>query len=329
MKRIALMTVRNDAWVLPHSLACLAGFCDHIIVSDQRSDDGSAEIARAARNVVVLEPLEAGDATAHLPQQARWRLLDAARHYDGQNFIWISDADELVSPHLAGAWLAAHAAALKPGTPIECLFYNLWNDQRRYRDDWTLYRPHWKAMAFVDDRRADYPRASDAAPLHEPRLPLGLAGAGVRADTVPVLHLQWLVAERNQMKQAWYRCIELLDGRTTPAAINERYALTLPRRFVKTTPVPAEWVTDITFPDFAIDAERSWHERDILAWFDAHGVERFEPLEIWHVRQLRREFRRRTGRRPHPLRSDARPWPVRARELGRRAASAAWRRMFA
>ena len=33
----------------------------------------------------------------------------------------------------------------------------------------------------------------------------------LRAD-VPVLHLQWLIAERNQMKQAWYRCRELLDG---------------------------------------------------------------------------------------------------------------------
>jgi hypothetical protein len=329
MKRIALMTVRNDAWVLPHSLACLSGFCDHIIVSDQGSDDGSDTIARAAPKVTLLEIPAASEATARLPQQARWRLLDAARQYDGYNVIWISDADELVSPRLAGAWLDMHEQRLTPGTPVECLFYNLWSNAGTYRDDWTVYRPHWKPMTFVDDRRADYPRSPDVPPLHEPRLPLGLSEIGVRAETVPVLHLQWLVAERNQMKQAWYRCIELIDGRTSPAAINERYALTLPLPFVKTTPVPQHWVTDVTVPDFAVDAQPSWHEREVLAWFDAHGVERFEALEIWHVKRLRREFHRRTGRQPRPLRSDTRPWPARAREFGRRAASAAWRRMFA
>ena len=46
MKIITLMPVRNEAWVLPHSLACLSAFCDVILVSDQSSEDESREICR-------------------------------------------------------------------------------------------------------------------------------------------------------------------------------------------------------------------------------------------------------------------------------------------
>ena len=79
----------------------------------------------------------------------------------------------------------------------------------------------------------------------------------------------------------------------------------------------------------ADDGDRlpSWHQRDILAWFDQHGIERFEPLEIWHVPALREEFRRRTGRRPRPDRSYLPPWPVRACRFGERIARAARRRL--
>ena len=47
MKIIALLPVRNEAWMLPHSLACLSAFCDVVLVSDQDSEDESREICRA------------------------------------------------------------------------------------------------------------------------------------------------------------------------------------------------------------------------------------------------------------------------------------------
>src|SRR2546430_13315901 len=48
------------------------------------------------------------------------------------------------------------------------------------------------------------------------------------------------------------------------------------------------------------------------------GIEFFEPLEIWHVPSLGREFQRRTGRDPRPDRSYRPPASVRAARLGRR-----------
>ena len=93
MKIIGLVPVRNEAWILPHSLASLSAFCDVVIVSDQNSEDQSREICRRFPKVVLLESAE-----SRISTQVRWQLFDAARGYDGCNLLWCTDADELVAP---------------------------------------------------------------------------------------------------------------------------------------------------------------------------------------------------------------------------------------
>jgi hypothetical protein len=114
MKIIALVPVRNEAWVLEHSLACWSGFCDVVIVNDQMSTDTTREICRRFPNVDLLETTSTGpaDTVARLPQQARWRLLDAARNYDGHNLLWCTDADELTPPTLARRFSSSTPATL-------------------------------------------------------------------------------------------------------------------------------------------------------------------------------------------------------------------------
>ena len=119
MKIIGLLPVRNEAWVLEHSLASLSGFCDVIIVSDQQSSDSSRDICRRFPKVVLLDP-DAADMEARLPQKARWRLLDAARSYEGDNVLWCTDADELTPPAAARSFFVRQAAAALPG-PRHCL----------------------------------------------------------------------------------------------------------------------------------------------------------------------------------------------------------------
>jgi hypothetical protein len=322
MKIIAMMPTRNEAWVIGSSLACLSEFCDVILVSDRRSDDGTRDICRRFPKVVVIEPA----AESRIREQ-RWQLLDAARGYDGFNLLWSNDADELLSPRLMKSFLERRRNHLAPGTVIEPRFYTLWNSPARYRGDLTHYRPYWARLGFVDDRRADYDR-SLSAPLHEPRIPAPEATPAIQADDLPVLHLQWMIPNRNQLKQAWYRCREWLDDGKSAADINGFYSVTFQAPRARTVPVPPEWVADIVFPDGEGDLEGSWHEREILAWFDQYGIERFEPLEIWHIDVLRDEFRRRVGRSPKPDRSYLPPWPVRAQRFGRRMLNAARRRLM-
>jgi hypothetical protein len=321
MKVIALLPVRNEAWVLRHSLACLSAFCDAVLVSDQASTDRSRDICREFSNVVLLE-----SPTAQICEQARWTLWDAAREYTGDKLIWCTDADELVSPQLVRAFLERDRDRLTPGTIVDCLYYHAWNSPARYRTGGGAYGPHQKPIAVVDDGRIDYSRAR-ALPLHEERVPIAPDAMRLQADDVPVLHLQWLLPRRNQVRQAWYRVREWIQQERSAAAINEFYSRTLPEQSVETAPIPAAWLEGVTLPDLAVDREPSWQEAELLAWFEERGPEFFEPLEIWHVDVLREAFRRRVGRPPRPDRSYLPPWPVRARRFGRRIVSAARRRL--
>ncbi|MFI5179366.1 MAG: glycosyltransferase [Vicinamibacterales bacterium] len=323
MKVIALLPVRNEAWVLRHSLACLSAFADVVMVSDQDSDDNSRDICREFPKVVLLESRE-----ALICEQARWTLWDAARDYEGSNLLWCTDADELVSPKLVRDFLERDRDALTPGTVIDCHYYHTWNSPTRYRDEGWPYAPYWKPVAVVDDRRMDYTRAR-ALPLHEERVPVDAHSRRLRAANVPVLHLQWLLPNRNQMRQAWYRCREWLQQERTVAEINGQYAVALPARRVRTRPIPPAWVADVTFPDVSVDREASWQERDVLRWFDERGPAFFEPLEIWHVAVLREAFRRAVGREPRSDRAHHPGWSERAGRVARRLASAARRRIGA
>lgn len=331
---IALLPVRNEAWVLPHSLACFSAFCDIVIVSDQGSTDGSRDIYPRFPKVVGIDRAPSTDRA--MAASRRWQLLDAARNYEGNNLLFSIDADEFIAAPMVQSWLTHPSTPLAPGTFFRCGYYQLWNwafdsaqGRASYRDDDSPYQPQLKLMAFVDDRRVDFTRSPADAQLHEPRVPEGPDARVVDAPDLPVLHLQWLLPHYNQIKQAWYRCRELVDGRQSAVELNEFYSITLPGPGVKTSPVPPGWLDGLTFPDFAaIDRQPSWHMAEILEWFDVHGSEFFEPLEIWHIDALRQQFRRRVGREPKPDRSYLTPWHQQARKTARQYAGAAWRRVF-
>ena len=321
-----MLPVRNEAWVLEHALTSLSGFCDVVIVSDQGSTDGTRDICRRFPKVVLIEAPK-GNEAEQLPARARWRMLDAARGYDGNNFLWCTDADELVSPALARAFIDSSRDRLTPARAVSPRYIHLWKSLRRYRDDLSVYGPTWKVMAWMDDRRVDFPRDPNRRPLHEPRTPVDDGANPLQAPEVPVLHLQFAVWQRNQMKQAWYRALEWIDGRRTAGDINGQYAITFEPLFAKTTPVPQAWLEGVTLPDASIEREPAWHDAEMLKLFDEKGIEFFEPLEIWHLPLLRKEFRRRTGRQPRPDRSHIAPMPVRLSRFSARILRAIRRRV--
>ena len=292
-----------------------------MLVSDQQSTDASRKICSEFAKVQVIE-----SPASFIAEQARFRLWDVARQYDGQNLIWCTDADELVSPRAAQRFFAS-IPPLTPGTVIECRYYHLWDSPARYRASIPPYTPYWKPLAVLDDRQIDYDRSA-ALPIHQERVPIRPEALRVQAPDVAVLHLQWLLADTNQIKQAWYRCRELLAGGTA-RQINAFYQFTIPPRHVETAPVRPEWIEDVTFPDLAIDRQRSWQEAEICRWFDERGAAFFEPLEIWHLPRLRREFAGRMHREPIPDRSYRPGLPERAWAFVQRAADRAQRLLTA
>ena len=321
MKTIALMPVRNEAAMLPFSLACLSSCCDVIMVCDQASTDSSRDICREFPKVILIE-----SSIPAVCEVGRWKLLDAARDFDGQNLLWCTDADELISPRLFSDFLARDRDRLLPGTVVEGLFHHLWKRPDRFRDDGSPYAPYWKEFGLVDDRTTDFDR-SPALPLHQPRVPLGEGQTRLRSESLQVLHLQWLLANENQLKQAWYRCQEWIDGKAA-AEINRRYSITLPPTRARTSVVPSMWTEGLSFPDL-VTGGITWQEKEILEEFEERGAEFFEPLEIWHIPKLRQFFRERVGRYPRPDRSYRPPLTQRARHFAMRVVAGTRRRLLA
>ena len=150
MKIIGLVPVRNEAWILPHSLASLSGFCDVVIVSDQNSDDRSREICRTlsksrAARVVRMPDQHAGAMAAsgcgarlRRPQPSvvhgRGRTGRAAR---GRGLL-----HRAARRAEAGHRHRMHCSCISGTAPTGTA-----------STDWR-YGPHLKPLALVDDRHA-------------------------------------------------------------------------------------------------------------------------------------------------------------------------------
>ena len=310
--------MRNEAWVLPHSLASLSGFCDIIIVSDQNSDDESREICRRFPKVLLIESTE-----CRISTQVRWQLFDAARSYDGCNLMWCTDADELVAPAASREFFTARRDDLKPGTIVECMFIHPWHSPTRYREYHWGYAPHFKALAFVDDRRMDYDRSRPNS-IHEPRVPIEARGAScARASCT--------CCTCSGCSPAARRCGRHGTGAASCSTASRR------GRSTSTTPRPCPTPActllqcrplgrraDLSRPGDRSRAvvERARHPRVVRE----HGPAFFERLEIWHIPVLRQAFVRRVGRRPRP---DVVPPAVAGARgpFGRRLAAAVRRRL--
>ena len=162
-------------------------------------------------------------------------------------------------------------------------------------------------------------------------MPMATGARRLKAEDVPVLHLQWLLPNRKPDEAGLVpRAANGIDGRKDRRRTSTGSTrITLPERYAPTAPVPPMWLDDVTLPGTSVDAEPSWHEAEILRWFDERGVAFFEPLEIWHVPLLRQEFRKRAGRNPRPDRSYL-PSPIRpgANARAARLCSAAKRRII-
>ncbi len=292
MKTIILLPVKNEAWILRTSLKNFSSFADAIIVADQHSTDGSLDIYKEFPKVKVIENNVEGHANA-----VRWLLLDEARKIEGTNLIFCIDADEIISPKTAFE-LQKSAEVLAKNHPEKTYGFSfrwiqLWKSISFHRVD-TVWKDNRKAAAFIDDGRADYIREITLND-HTSRIP--------EVDKIidlpdPLLHFQYVVWEQADIKQAWYKCNELIAGRKAKA-INHQYSVSLDGAHVITEPSEKEWFTDMSYEYEERPIESDWRYKEILSWFEKYGVEYFEPLQIWHIDLLRALFMKKTGRSPN------------------------------
>jgi hypothetical protein len=175
----------------------------------------------------------------------------------------------------------------------------LWKSISFYRDDDSVWSNNYKDFIFCDDGLSHHSYAF----LGVGRTPgSNDEGSLIRLESENyggVLHFQFVSWDRFQLKQAWYRCSELINKPGSAQSINEIYKITLDDPYAKLAKLPANWIEDLILPKYLESSAVSlWHQDDIFNFFDKHGAEFFEGLQIWHIDLLRREFFKRLGRYP-------------------------------
>jgi predicted O-methyltransferase YrrM len=291
IKVIALLPFRNEAPFLRVYLTGVLPVVDQVVALDDGSTDDGPQILRDAGAEVVAG--HSMDPRVQSFGGRRQMLLERGRDLGGTHFVCV-DADETLTPH-SRASVAAALESLKMGQTLGLKQVNLWRSSAQFRDDWGYRRP--LECMFRDDGAMRY----ELRRLHESRVPEVSRAHRHRLapDDGAILHLQFVAWRRAQAKQAWYRCTELVDGATS-SEVNARYFYTDDSPGMRLRVTPGRWLSGLENIEALTQVEPSWHLDAVLDLFNVHGVERFEPLRIWDVPELREAFEQGTGRAPVP-----------------------------
>lgn len=271
---LCLTPVRDEAWILERFLACAATWADHIIVADQGSTDGSAEIAQAHPKVTYVR-----NPSREYDEGARQRLLiDAARRIpvgDRRRVLIALDADEVLSANWSESpeWERASAAA--PGTVLQFHWMNVAPGCER---GWPSEEPI--PFGFVDDGS---PHGGET--IHSRRLPIPDGAPCETFEDLVVLHYQYADWERMRSKQRWYQCWERLRyPAKRPVTLYRQYHH-MDAAVQTATPLRPDWVA--AYERAGVDMrtfERAPYYRwdtELVALFAEHGVEPFRKLNVW------------------------------------------------
>ncbi len=269
---VCLTPVRNEAWILDTFLRCASEWADRIIVLDQASEDGSAEIAGRFPKVRLLR-----SSSREFDEAGRQRrLIAAAREIPGPRLLVALDADEvLAAPSFAGpTWRSLRD--LEPGTVVLGRWLNL---RPGLTSAWEEGPP--RPFAVRDDGSAH--RGLD---LHSPRLPVADGAPRLALPEILVLHLQYTAWERMLAKQRWYQCLEqLLHPERHPIAVYRMYHHMHAVAPAQERGIDREWLAP--YERRGIDLRRPapggpfWFEREVLDLLARHGGPTFARQAIW------------------------------------------------
>lgn len=290
MKFIALIPFKNEARFLPTCLSSITNLVDQVICIDDGSTDNSKEIAKSFGCDVYdnTQLKEVGWPEHHI----RKTLLSLGRENKGTHFLCL-DADEAVTSQFEKVCKDVVLKELSPGLSVKMQWLSLWKDQNYFRDDRSVWSNNFKDFIFADDGHVSY----DYEFLHVKRTPALGSQFILNPNYGAILHYQFADWSSFNIKQADYRCSELINDPTGADRINETYSITFENVDVQLRPIPDVWTSSIIKPDLKTEYV-DWRLPRIFSFFEKYGVEFFEKLNIWHIQVLHDEFVKKTGREP-------------------------------
>jgi glycosyltransferase involved in cell wall biosynthesis len=272
-KVICLTPVKNEAWILEIFLKATSLWADHIIISDQGSTDGSAEIAQRFEKVILVKN---NSSTFNEPERQK-QLLEEARKISGENNVFMAlDADEILV-NLFGNPEWEELKSQPPGTTIWLPWLNVLPGNQTY------YGARGGGMLFgyIDDGR---PHIGN--PIHSPRLPSDLTEPTKGFATLKVLHFQYSARERLLSKHRWYECYEKIKfpAKNNIDIYRQYHHIDLPVSDIEK--IDIKWLEHLTTHGVDItnikDDAFHWWDRNVCELFDKYGVGYFRKQAIWY-----------------------------------------------
>ena len=295
MKVAALIPFRNESRLLPCCLASLKGVADIVVGMDDHSSDHSGELVRANGGIVLKTEGDFSGFSQGKEKVIRQALLDEARRHGATHFLCL-DADEVLTTPFR-QYGRQIMEELKPGHKLSLRLLTLWGSPRLFRDgDYSKFHRIHRNIVVRD--APDLP--SYEGFLHMARTP----GPDDRNNVIKcplqkgaILHFASEQLLLYQLKMAWYHCVELIRRPDEAERINRFYFRDWDETHLCLKAVPEAWLEGIPVDELQ-PCLSSWQWAEMQRLFDERGVDFFEPLEIWHIPQLREEFVRRAGREP-------------------------------
>lgn len=286
MKFIALMPVRNEAWMVGLSLRVALLWCDEVVALDHASTDRTPEILaeiaaeHPGRLHILHEPNPDWPEMAH-----RQRLLEAARALGGTHMA-IIDADEVLTGNLLGA-VREVVSGLAPGQLLQVGMPCMWRGLDQYRTDSRIWsNRNDLILAFAD--RPDLHWSQVNGYDHHHRAPCGaVVRQRVGYAAGGAMHLQWASWRRLTAKHALYK---MMERRKYPdksvAAIDSMYSLALDEVGLALQPAPAEWWAPYSqLRQYADINTEPWQESECRRLWAEHGAAAFAGLNLFGVVQ--------------------------------------------
>ncbi len=291
MKVITLLPVKNEGWILRSTLKNMSDFSDHIVIADQNSTDDSLSIYKEFEKVTVIQ-----NTNRNHNNSVRWQLLDYAReNFGNENLIICVDADEMLQneavQHMKDLIIKDATQSISFTFP----WIQLWGTTEKHRVD-SVWKNNYKGIAFLDDGVVDYERKM-VLNDHTGRVPS--CSKEIKVDQFPLLHYQYIDLKQAEIKQAWYRCSELISG-NDPKKINHKYSVAMNNDKVILEPVDQKWLVGLPEVSFRYNLQEDWRYKEMQNWFDGKGVIFFEPLDIWNIPELHDRFVKQIRREPKP-----------------------------
>ncbi len=282
MKLVAIMPVRNEAWVLGASLRVALSWCDEVVILNHASTDDTADIIQQVESEHRGRVHVISESGAMWPEMDhRQRLLETARHRKATHIALI-DADEVI----CGDWIndvRATFESLRPGEHLHVGMPCPWRGLYQYRvDRGSIWANRYDLCIGFADHPALCWKAADGYDHHH-REPYGSRLAGRIYAAGGVMHLQWASWRRLVAKHMAYRVNERLKFPGKPVAQIERlYSLALDEAGLMLTAVPANWWAPHQDLLGYIDLNAvPWQEQYVREMIQRHGAQHFEGLSVF------------------------------------------------